>query len=277
MEGIYQLVKGRRLVSNPISGEVGAAATGTSASRVPGPPCFKPHQRGGGCCSSLSFSTSSTLAPVSNPISGEVGAAAGSLSRSARTQIRFKPHQRGGGCCSLRNLLPLPRSISRFQTPSAGRWLLQLSRSQPCRTAPFPCFKPHQRGGGCCSGGSPLVDGALHDVSNPISGEVGAAAKKHIRPGSLTVSFQTPSAGRWVLQRRLHSHGYHRVRGVSNPISGEVGAEALVMIIENLALAWFQTPSAGRWVLKLLRRCCSCRMPSACFKPHQRGGGCCSQ
>ncbi len=63
----------------------------------------------------------------------------------------FKPHQRGGGCCS--GPVPLGR----------------LRR--------VGCFKPHQRGGGCCSatsGFSPTS--SVRGVSNPISGEVGAAA-----------------------------------------------------------------------------------------------------
>ncbi len=43
-------------VSNPISGEVGAAAYDTTYS-VAMTECFKPHQRGGGCCSLEAIST----------------------------------------------------------------------------------------------------------------------------------------------------------------------------------------------------------------------------
>ncbi len=39
-------------------------------------------------------------------------------------------------------------------------------------------FKPHQRGGGCCSFLALIArDKKVVDVSNPISGEVGAAAR----------------------------------------------------------------------------------------------------
>ncbi len=64
-------------------------------------------------------------------------------------------------------------------------------------------FKPHQRGGGCCS----LHDKAINmmceiRVSNPISGEVGAAAEVTlVKVAAISDEFQTPSAGRWVLQR----------------------------------------------------------------------------
>ncbi len=63
-------------------------------------------------------------------------------------------------------------------------------------------------------------------VSNPISGEVGAAAEKSPFESAVGQMFQTPSAGRWVLQRE---------------ISAKAAAEAD---------AKFQTPSAGRWVLQ---------------------------
>ncbi len=62
----------------------------------------------------------------------------------------FKPHQRGGGCCSLFVLLFVIVNGEMFQTPSAGRWVLQ------------PAVK------------------------------VEVAQRK--------AEFQTPSAGRWVLQ-----------------------------------------------------------------------------
>ncbi len=113
---------------------------------------FKPHQRGGGCCSNVmqKFSVHNEF-EVSNPISGEVGAAA-----------------KNGTCWA--------RPTHEFQTPSAGRWVLQ---PLPLRFLPQPlvsCFKPHQRGGGCCSFGAGEMTVMSRDVSNPISGEVGAAA-----------------------------------------------------------------------------------------------------
>ncbi len=42
--------------------------------------------------------------------------------------------------------------------------------------------------------------GDVGAVSNPISGEVGAAAMMFLRRFPRVRSFQTPSAGRWVLQ-----------------------------------------------------------------------------
>ena len=62
-------------------------------------------------------------------------------------------------------------------------------------------------------------------VSNPISGEVGAAACQNDADRDNQNKFQTPSAGRWVLQRGLPCSG-SAARAVSNPISGEVGAAA---------------------------------------------------
>ncbi len=265
------------VVSNPISGEVGAAAvkkadnTLTAKEKFQTPSAgrwvlqhtsatpsgllsarFKPHQRGGGCCS--------------GPC----------LRRSPGRSACFKPHQRGGGCCSAEEFM-LNRKIKalfqtpsagrwvlqragscflskqerRFQTPSAGRWVLQhrqvesescshcwlfqtpsagrwvLQRSCRSSLTNTPgSFKPHQRGGGCCSlDRRPHPWGCLA-VSNPISGEVGAAAPPH---------------------RHLHGTPGH----VSNPISGEVGAAALEDLndLYNQA-SRFQTPSAGRWVLQ---------------------------
>ncbi len=143
-----------------------------------------------------------------------------------------------------------PWSCWSFQTPSAGRWVLQ--QSLPGR-------------GRLCS-----------PVSNPISGEVGAAAGSIVQMVAATDGFQTPSAGRWVLQL-------------------DTQFQLLLLLLE------FQTPSAGRWVLQRLRLgfhptytpsfkphqrgggCCSrclqvrCRSRLSSFKPHQRGGGCCSQ
>ena len=64
-------------------------------------------------------------------------------------------------------------------------------------------------------------------VSNPISGEVGAAAavKAEERKKRELAKFQTPSAGRWVLQH-LQMNIPATEHFVSNPISGEVGAAA---------------------------------------------------
>ncbi len=266
-------------VSNPISGEVGAAAARRIAKRIiKQGGSFKPHQRGGGCCSRSCcpshrgcpwFQTPSAgrwvLQPksvardidpealVSNPISGEVGAAARCMDKAGL------PH-------------------SRFQTPSAGRWVLQLGRLT-FSSGSAGSFKPHQRGGGCCSSrlGLPAPQPAAQ-VSNPISGEVGAAAqgrnrsrgrdhhrfKPHQRGGGCcsggipTIAFftdsefQTPSAGRWVLQQV-------RLRGADDRV------------------LQFQTPSAGRWVLQHEYLASKFFKEIACFKPHQRGGGCCSE
>ncbi len=65
----------------------------------------------------------------------------------------------------------------------------------------------------------------LVQVSNPISGEVGAAAFVDGTPEEEEFVFQTPSAGRWVLQPKKLGLVTIRVL-VSNPISGEVGAAA---------------------------------------------------
>ncbi len=189
-----------------------------------------------------------------------------------------------------------------FQTPSAGRWVLQ----QPYLTLLIPVH---------------------HLVSNPISGEVGAAARvvlyappelhsmfqtpsagrwvlQHQKAWALNMligEFQTPSAGRWVLQLRLWKIRQNFIE-VSNPISGEVGAAADEFDYETCEQAsMFQTPSAGRWVLQLglflamsglgfvvsnpisgevgaaarIAFTMRCGIRSS-FKPHQRGGGCCS-
>ncbi len=88
-----------------------------------------------------------------------------------------------------------------FQTPSAGRWVLQLSAATPTVVK------------------SPAV-------SNPISGEVGAAASRLATTLRTLSTFQTPSAGRWVLQLLLRLAIANLNVKVSNPISGEVGAAA---------------------------------------------------
>ena len=138
----------------------------------------------------------------------------------------FKPHQRGGACCSFEGFENMVEGILMFQTPSAGRWVLQPASMCPSASASRARFKPHQRGGGCCSLRSLLGPwNWLERVSNPISGEEGAAALRLPTSFLKDPSFQTPSAGRWVLQ----------------PTSGTI------MTVRQLR-----------------------------FKPHQRGGGCCS-
>ncbi len=90
----------------------------------------------------------------------------------------FKPHQRGGGCCSVWWQKQVASESCLFQTPSAGRWVLQ------------PAVKKE-------------LNAFVCDVSNPISGEVGAAASSTVTGWQTTArKFQTPSAGRWVLQLR---------------------------------------------------------------------------
>ncbi len=88
-------------------------------------------------------------------------------------------------------------------------------------------------------------------VSNPISGEVGAAAwSKFNYEKRIVEKFQTPSAGRWVLQLGASELLTAEMEEVSNPISGEVGAVAVEARLELVADGKFQTPSAGRWVLQ---------------------------
>ena len=114
---------------------------------------FKPHQRGGGCCNRLRPSLPRRV-----------------LLRS------FKPHQRGGGCCNTEVVTDPKHREYEFQTPSAGRWVLQLAILGMALTVEAQSFKPHQRGGGCCNR-RPLGSyvAPVVQVSNPISGEVGAA------------------------------------------------------------------------------------------------------
>ncbi len=268
----------RRHVSNPISGEVGAAAGICTFTRTLMSSRFKPHQRGGGCCSnrscSLRFARHSSFKPhqrgggccsgerhalvhdyvyrfqtpsagrwvlqptatsrlslrlalVSNPISGEVGAAAFVCAFLSATLIpRFKPHQRGGGCCSYSLSFIEDDLRFMFQTPSAGRWVLQRPL---CRQPPVPrppVSNPISGEVGAAAPAGHAGEPPDRDVSNPISGEVGAAAIHGSCPGHRGCWFQTPSAGRWVLQRAaMHFYNTHQVY-VSNPISGEVGAAA---------------------------------------------------
>ncbi len=97
----------------------------------------------------------------------------------------------------------LPEALDKFQTPSAGRWVLQHTFQIGCAKT-TKRFKPHQGGGGCCSFG----------LSFPLI--------------VTYTQFQTPSAGRWVLQLGVGPHWFEDYElEFSNPISGEVGAAAL--------------------------------------------------
>ncbi len=188
--------------------------------------CFKPHQRGGGCCSAENetavvltvtrFQTPSAgrwvlqrcgqvlqgrnRPRVSNPISGEVGAAA-----SRRLMVRplqpssFKPHQRGGGCCSAIAMPEELKILDMFQTPSAGRWVLQPSLPTRRSTA-CPWFQ------------------------TPSAGRWVLQLEAEQKAIKAYLAFQTPSAGRWVLQPEDAEEGFAVDPWVSNPISGEVGA-----------------------------------------------------
>ncbi len=128
-------------------------------------------------------------------------AASGTTSHSTWLPAGFKPHQRGGGCCSTTEIQAEGKYTLKFQTPSAGRWVLQLGGDLIDIAIEERSFKPHQRGGGCCSW---VVKRELENAE---------------------VEFQTPSAGRWVLQ---------------------LPAVVIVSAEEQA----FQTPSAGRWVLQ---------------------------
>ncbi len=167
-------------VSNPISGEVGAAAPG------------------------LQEPSSISKATVSNPISGEVGAAVSSRSPTyASTRPSFKPHQRGGGCCSTTPRSNMNATTTKFQTPSAGRWVLQ-----------------HRPRGG--------AHPARGRFQTPSAGRWVLQLDTRAAQGFLNWGrFQTPSAGRWVLQPCGDLPALARCHRVSNPISGEVGAAAL--------------------------------------------------
>ncbi len=114
---------------------------------------------------------------VSNPISGEVGAAAFSVILLGGLGVGlFQTPSAGRWVLQPCGNKHVAASFEEFQTPSAGRWVLQPSSL----SLPFS-FWP--------------------SVSNPISGEVGAATvEAEIEPAELAYLFQTPSAGRWVLQ-----------------------------------------------------------------------------
>ncbi len=193
-------------VSNPISGEVGAAARNTFLRLPHGSPSFKPHQRGGGCCSARwETSPRDLLELVSNPISGEVGAAADSVKiGNMYIQAQFQTPSAGRWVLQLNALAEVAPHAGKFQTPSAGRWVLQPAEAMAA-----------------------LREAA--DVSNPISGEVGAAARKLRRT-----------------QRR-------RLQGFKPHQRGGGCCSEKVFIEKFLARIQFQTPSAGRWVLQLRR------------------------
>ncbi len=162
---------------------------------------------------------------VSNPISGEVGAAARN-DAEGRSSLRegFKPHQRGGGCCS-------PQSINTRHTHD--------SDSNPIS--------------GEVGAAAPLLLGTLPHpkrVSNPISGGVGAAAVEFYHGDQFTWMFQTPSAGRWVLQLSLAFIGTLAVVLFQTPSAGRWVLQQDVIAM-NPSSREFQTPSAGRWVLQL--------------------------
>ncbi len=170
---------------------------------------FKPHQRGGGCCSLPSRSREGQGRRVSNPISGEVGAAAfGIWNMRSGSRPSFKPHQRGSGCCSAEKTSFLANRLCSFQTPSAGRWVLQPGFPSPSTVCGL--FQTPSAGRWVLQHGVLRRRARPRDlVSNPISGEVGAAASVAGRPDQGHVHsrarFQTPSAGRWVLQRQTPS------------------------------------------------------------------------
>ncbi len=121
--------------------------------------------------------------------------------RNFELTVRFQTPSAGRWVLQQDRKKSAERDACRFQTPSAGRWVLQLLAAKTTRQARQIRFKPHQRGGGCCS------------ASKPTKSRNGRR-------------FQTPSAGRWVLQPG-GGLGMEARRGqVSNPISGEVGAAA---------------------------------------------------
>ncbi len=164
----------------------------------------------------------------------------------------------------------------KFQTPSAGRWVLQQFVSK-WAAMHFYSFKPHQRGGGCCSyPWAVRSNQGQNPVSNPISGEVGAAAYPQGLPGVHRQHVSNPISGEVGAAACLVSRVLAPADLVSNPISGEVGAAASpeAEVAERIAYR-FQTPSAGRWVLQRSMRQRR-NSASQSFKPHQRGGGCCS-
>ncbi len=165
---------------------------------------FKPHQRGGGCCSDKNccedyanvdlFQTPSAGRWVLQPVTTKATLSA--------LLACFKPHQRGGGCCSFAAELAEWESCDEFQTPSAGRWVLQLENKLVTVRGNSWFQTPSAGRWVLQRAPDELLQGLITLVSNPISGEVGAAARAvQGRGRSGSVRFQTPSAGRWVLQR----------------------------------------------------------------------------
>ena len=124
----------------------------------------------------------------------------------------------------------------------------------------------------------PVLDHEPHRyVSNPISGEVGAAARRNCWTVVRLDRFQTPSAGRWVLQPHpVRSVQVERLCLFQTPSAGRwVLQQSKLNVFGNLLAEVFQTPSAGRWVLQLPLTSPPTSKPTR-FKPHQRGGGCCN-
>ncbi len=70
-------------------------------------------------------------------------------------------------------------------------------------------------------------------------------------PSLLNEAFQTPSAGKWVLQLQLRSRGLAGRRWFQTPSAGKwvLQPEHFNALVTHLAM--FQTPSAGRWLLQL--------------------------
>ncbi len=88
-------------------------------------------------------------------------------------------------------------------------------------------------------------------VSNPISGEVGAAADVSYEIHTLPwTRFQTPSAGRWVLQLGVIVWG-GIAASFQTPSAGRWVLQHSACLWATVELMQFQTPSAGRWVLQL--------------------------
>ncbi len=291
------------VVSNPISGEVGAAASWRGSATACLSTSFKPHQRGGGCCSQLNnkfkreiaeleFQTPSAgrwvlqLAAalvkffdglvVSNPISGEVGAAAWKTPTLSRWWRSFKPHQRGGGCCS-KSSGPDEHPRVHVSNPISGEVGAAADSGSILGADWRDGFKPHQRGGGCCSKAfAAFANAARLLFQTPSAGRWVLQHALERRRLQSFCQFQTPSAGRWVLQQGHRPPSRDVVSIVSNPISGEVGAAAYSFFYKNASIQGsFKPHQRGGG-------CCSAvlelepRWLQERFKPHQRGGGCCS-
>ncbi len=146
------------IVSNPISGEVGAAAAAGTRPRASPRARFKPHQRGGGCCSPESITLTTATATRFKPHQRGGGCCSWQRLSSPVAMVlrRFKPHQRGGGCCSQVSRVPHPWRGRCFKPHQRGGGCCSLS-SFPSLSSTSPCFKPHQRGGGCCSHRTPTT------------------------------------------------------------------------------------------------------------------------